>query len=58
MTDRPKDERVDDLDVPESESEDVKGGAKDYLLQLEGIKAEHGPDSLAAKLPGKRTPPT
>jgi hypothetical protein len=36
-------EQVEDLDVPESESEDVKGGAFDAFntgLKLDGIKGE------------------
>jgi hypothetical protein len=44
MSKRPDDnapERVDDLDVPESQSEDVKGGAAfDAFLEIEGIKGE------------------
>jgi hypothetical protein len=58
MDDRPNDERVEDLDVPPDESDELKGGGKDYLLVIEGIKGEHSPESPAAKLPGKRTPPT
>ena len=60
MNDKPKEERVEDLDMPESESEDVKGG-----VNYSKIKWEYPPppsaDSepgVAAKLPGKRTPPT
>jgi hypothetical protein len=51
------DERVEDLDVPDSESEDVTGGvaAGDGPAAFEG-----DPDQpiVVGKLPGKRTPPT
>ena len=55
MSGETQDERVEDLDVPVRDSEDVKGGA---------TFEEGDPDqpivigSIAKKLPGKRTPPT
>ena len=45
MSEREDEQRIDkpveDLDVPESQSEDVKGGAAfDAFLEIEGIKGE------------------
>jgi hypothetical protein len=44
-------ERVEDLDVPESESEDVKGGAVDMFHKIDaaGIKGELKLDSVGLK---------
>jgi hypothetical protein len=37
---RTEDERVEDLDTPESEAEEVKGGAADIFAKIGDIKGE------------------
>jgi hypothetical protein len=51
----PPEERVEDLDAPEAETEEVKGGALNaYISPVKGEKQGGDPDQpvVAAKLPG------
>jgi hypothetical protein len=52
MDEREHEDQVEDLDVPESEGEDVKGGAFDAFNKANtaGIKGELKIDAVGAKL--------